>query len=128
MENKENVKSAYLTLFILGIIEAVLTRFAGNLVAIAVFITALVIRSRLAKSDPPVTTPTGIKFMITGRAVHFSTIIVMIIGVMFLFSSREYHLIFSMQKFVNFLMNAAFVLIVIGCIIVYKEYKAIKEV
>ena len=128
MENKENVKSAYLTLFILGIIEAVLTRFAGNLVAIAVFITALVIRSRLAKSDPPVTTPTGIKFMITGSAVHFSTIIVMIIGVMFLFSSREYHLIFSMQKFVNFLMNAAFVLIVIGCIIVYKEYKAIKEV
>ena len=76
MENKENVKSAYLTLFILGIIEAVLTRFAGNLVAIAVFITALVIRSRLAKSDPPVTTPTGIKFMITGSAVHFSTIIV----------------------------------------------------
>ena len=128
MENKENVKSAYLTLLILGIIEAVLTRFAGNLVAIAVFITALVIRSRLAKSDPPVTTPTGIKFMITGSAVHFSTIIVMIIGVMFLFSSREYHLIFSMQKFVNFLMNAAFVLIVIGCIIVYKEYKAIKEV
>ncbi len=128
MENKENVKSAYLTLFILGIIEAVLTRFAGNLVAIAVFITALVIRSRLAKSDPPVTTPTGIKFMITGSAVHFSTIIVMIIGIMFLFSSREYHLIFSMQKFVNFLMNAAFVLIVIGCIIVYKEYKAIKEV
>ena len=128
MENKENVKSAYLTLFILGIIEAVLTRFAGNLVAIAVFITALVIRSRLAKSDTPVTTTTGIKFMITESAVHYSTIIVMIIGVMFLFSSREYHLIFSMQKFVNFLMNAAFVLIVIGCIIVYKEYKAIKEV
>ena len=39
MENKENVKSAYLTLLILGIIEAVLTRFAGNLIAIAVFIT-----------------------------------------------------------------------------------------
>ena len=37
MENKENVKSAYLTLLILGIIEAVLTRFAGNLIAIAVF-------------------------------------------------------------------------------------------
>ena len=128
MENKYDVKSTYLLLFILGIVEAVLTRFAGNLVAVAVFITALVIRSKLAKGDPPLPTPTGIKFMLTGSAVHFSTIIVMIIGIMFLFSSREYHLIFSMQKFVNFLMNAAFVLIVIGCIIVYKEYKAIKEV
>ena len=128
MENKYDVKSTYLLLFILGIVEAVLTRFAGNLVAVAVFITALVIRSKLAKGDPPLPTPTGIKFMLTGSAVHFSTIIVTIFGIMFFFSSREYHLLFSMQKFVNFLMNAAFVLIVIGCIIVYKEYKAIKEV
>ena len=128
MENKYDVKSTYLLLFILGIVEAVLARFAGNLVAVAVFITALVIRSKLAKGDPPLPTPTGIKFMLTESAVHFSTIIVTIFGIMFFFSSREYHLLFSMQKFVNFLMNAAFVLIVIGCIIVYKEYKAIKEV
>ena len=59
MENKYDVKSTYLLLFILGIVEAVLTRFAGNLVAVAVFITALVIRSKLAKGDPPLPTPTG---------------------------------------------------------------------
>ena len=126
MENKYDVKSTYLLLFILGIVEAVLTRFAGNLIAIAVFITALVIRSRLAKNDPPVPVPAGIKFMLAGSAVHFSTIIITLIGVMFFLSSREYQMIFSIQKLVNFLMGTAFVLIVIGCIIVYKEYKEIK--
>ena len=125
MENKENVKSAYLTLLILGIIEAVLTRFAGNLIAIAVFITALIIRSKLSKNDP-VPTPAGIKFMLAGSAVHFSTIIITLIGVMFFLSSREYQMIFSMQKLINFLMGTAFVLIVIGCIMVYKEYKDIR--
>jgi hypothetical protein len=126
VENKENVKSAYLTLLILGIIEAVLTRFAGNLIAIAVFITALIIRSKLSKNDPPVPTPAGIKFMLAGSAVHFSTIIITLIGVMFFLSSREYQMIFSMQKLINFLMGTAFVLIVIGCIMVYKEYKDIR--
>lgn len=64
--------------------------------------------------------------MLTGSAVHFSTIIITLIGVMFFLSSREYQMIFSMQKLINFLMGAAFVLIVIGCIMVYKEYKDIK--
>ena len=127
MENKNNIKSTYLLLFILGIVEAVLTRFAGNLVAVAVFITAMTIRSRLAKSDPPVSTPTGIKFMIAGSLVHFSTIIVTLIGINLVFSSGSYHMMFSIQKFINFLMTAAFIIIVIGCVIVYKEYKAIEE-
>ena len=127
MENKNNIKSTYLLLFILGIVEAVLTRFAGNLVAVAVFITAMTIRSRLAKSDPPVPAPTGIKFMIAGSLVHFSTIIVTLIGINLVFSSGAYHMMFSIQKFINFLMTAAFIIIVIGCVIVYKEYKAIEE-
>ena len=71
MENKYDVKSTYLLLFILGIVEAVLTRFAGNLVAVAVFITAMTIRSRLAKSDPPVPAPTGIKFYDCWKSCSF---------------------------------------------------------
>ena len=126
MENKENIKSAYLLLFILGIIEVILTRFAGNLVAVGVFITAMVIRSRLAKGNSPVPAPTGIKFMIAGSVIHFSTIIVIVISTIFFLSGTSYSLIFSIQKFINFLMGTAFILIIIGCFIVYKEYKAIK--
>ena len=65
--------------------------------------------------------------MIAGSLVHFSTIIVTLIGINLVFSSGSYHMMFSIQKFINFLMTAAFIIIVIGCVIVYKEYKAIDE-
>ncbi|MCP1224403.1 hypothetical protein [Sebaldella sp. S0638] len=53
MENKESIKSTYLVLFILGIVEAVLAFFLGSIIGIAVFIFALILRSKLAKENLP---------------------------------------------------------------------------
>ena len=64
MENKENIKSTYLVLFIMGIIETVLAFFLGSLIGIAVFIIALILRSKLEKENLPATS--GIKLILIG--------------------------------------------------------------
>ena len=64
--------------------------------------------------------------LVTNIFLYGFIAVITLIGVMFFLSSREYQMIFSMQKLINFLMGTAFVLIVIGCIMVYKEYKDIR--
>ena len=128
MENKESIKSTYLVLFIVGIIETVLALFLGGLIGIAVFIIALILRSKLTKENLP-TTP-GIKLMLIGSGIQIGTLI---LGLMNFIIALITYLTYSGTFFINFisiiswLLNlGAFVVLIIGCILVYKEYDAIK--
>ena len=128
MENKESIKSTYLVLFIVGIIETVLALFLGGLIGIAVFIIALILRSKLTKENLP-TTP-GIKLMLIGSGIQIGTLI---LGLMNFIIALITYLTYSGTFFINFisiiswLFNfGAFVVLIIGCILVYKEYDAIK--
>ncbi|MCP1224402.1 hypothetical protein [Sebaldella sp. S0638] len=121
-----SIKSMYLTLFILVIIEIVLTLLLGNLVAIAVLIIAFMLRTKLMEAGKPASK--GIKLTIIGSGIHAATLI---LGIFSLFS-----FIFYIIPFFNlfysiialFLNIAVFVILIIACIMIYNEYDAIKEV
>ena len=65
--NDRSIKSMYLTLFILGIIEIIPIPFFMNLVGIAVLVIALILRSKLRALEKPVTK--GINLMILGSGL-----------------------------------------------------------
>ena len=124
--NNSSIKSTYLVLFILGIIEVVLTLFLGSLVAIAVFIVALILRSKLMEAGQ--TTTQGIKLMLIGSGIHMGTLI---IGIFNWISSLLYvgGFFYVFSFIINiFLFLAIFIILIIGCIFIYKEYDAIKSV
>ena len=128
MENKENIKSTYLVLFVVGIVETVLSFFGGGFIGIAVLIIALILRSKLAAEKLPVTP--GIKLMLIGSGIQIGNLI---LGLMTLIIAFFAFFSYSLTFFVTFiniisgLINfGAFVVLIIGCILVYKEYDAIK--
>ena len=128
MENKENIKSTYLVLFVVGIVETILSFFGGGFIGIAVLIIALILRSKLAAEKLPVTP--GIKLMLIGSGIQIGNLI---LGLMTLIIAFFAFFSYSLTFFVTFiniisgLINfGAFVVLIIGCILVYKEYDAIK--
>ena len=128
MENKENIKSTYLVLFVVGIVETVLSFFGGGFIGIAVLIIALILRSKLAAEKLPVTP--GIKLMLIGSGIQIGNLI---LGLMTLIIAFFAFFSYSLTFFITFiniisgLINfGAFVVLIIGCILVYKEYDAIK--
>ena len=50
MENKESIRSTYLVLFVVGIVETVLSFFGGGFIGIAVFIIALILNFVFGKT------------------------------------------------------------------------------
>ena len=128
MENKESIKSTYLVLFILGIIEAVLAFFLGSIIGIAVFIFALILRSKLAKENLPATP--GIKLKLIGSGIQIGTLALgFITAIVALISYLTYSsgiLLNFFNVFISLFNLGAFVVLIIACVFVYKEYDAIK--
>jgi hypothetical protein len=127
MENyNSSIKSTYLALFILGIIEVIFTIFLGFLVGIAVFIVALILRSKLAEIGEATTR--GIKLMILGSSLHILTFIIWMFGkIAFLLYLTHVFSFFALIINV-FIFIAIFIILIIGCILIYQEYDAIKVV
>ena len=128
MEKSNNLKSTYYTLFLLTLIETVLYIFMGNFVAVATFVIALILRSNLPKGTR---TPLGIKLIITCSVLHFlftffSLFIVAIVDIADTSYSLEI-LIFSLTLCIVFIIYliATFVLLIISCVQLHAEYKAI---
>ena len=119
--NDSSIKSMYLTLFILGIIETIPIPFFMNLVGIAVLVIALILRSKLKALGKPVTN--GINLMILASVLH---IVIFICGVfmgMSFISSFFYIYTVMISLFVYI---AVFIILIIACVMIYKEYDAIK--
>ena len=130
MENNNDLKSLYLTLFILGIIEAFFTVFFGYLVAIAVFVIALIIKSKLPKDQP---VPTGIKLMIIASSIHiFVSFFNILFGIVIEFLFADIYMgeiLFGIISFFSLpIMLAIFILLIIGCIKVHGEYKNLENI
>ncbi len=119
MNNHDSsIKSMYLTVFILGLVELLLT-FVG----IATFIIALILQSKLTEAGKPASP--GIKLMLIGSGMH--------IGMLVLSLSSMFSGLFFMAAFFSFfsviltvlLYIASFVILIIGAVLIYKEYDAI---
>ena len=123
MNNHDSsIKSMYLTIFILGLVELLLT-FVG----IATFIIALILQSKLAEAGKP--TSPGIKLMLIGSGIHIATLILGLINLSIAFIALFTYSVTFFVKFINIFIGlfnfGAFVVLIIGCIFVYKEYDAI---
>ena len=127
MENKESIRSTYLVLFVVGIVETVLSFFGGGFIGIAVFIIALILRSKLAKENLPATP--GIKLMLIGSVIQIATLILGLINLSIAFIALFTYSVTFFFYFINIFIGlfnfGAFVVLIIGCIFVYKEYDAI---
>ena len=122
--NDSSIKSMYLTLFILGIIETVFTLLLGNFVGIAVLVIALILRSKLQTLGRPV--PKGINLMILGSGIHIAIYIWnFFMAIVSAITAVPFFNIFSFIISI-FAYIAVFVILIIACIMIYKEYDAIK--
>ncbi len=124
MENKESIRSSYLLLFILGIIETVLAFFGGPLVGIAVLIIALSLRSKLINAGEPVTK--GVKLILITSGIHIGCLLLRIfnISIGFLGIIEIFTLYTSILYM--FIIFGVFITLIIACIFIYQEYSAIK--
>ena len=117
----------YLTLFILGIIEAVLAFFGGSFIGIAVFVVALILHSKLTKQDKTMTS--GIRLMLIGSGVHIASFIIGIVSFIILLINISIYGDAIPSPLLTILAFpfklGAFVVIIIGCIFIYKEYSAV---
>lgn len=119
MDNYDSsIKSMYLTIFILGLVELLLP-FVG----IATFITALILRSKLADTGRP--NSRGINLMLIGSGMHIGIVMISLASI---FSPLFYLITFI--RFFSFVINillyiTSFVIIIIGSIMIYKEYDVI---
>ena len=119
MENKESIRSSYLLLFILGIIETVLAFFGGPLVGIAVLIIALSLRSKLINAGEPVTK--GVKLILITSGIHIGCLLLWI----FNFNIIEIFTLYTSILYM-FIIFGVFITLIIACIFIYQEYSAIK--
>ena len=128
MENKESIKSTYLVLFILGIIETVLSFFGGGVIGIAVLVFALILRSKLAKENLPATP--GVKLMLIGSGIQIASLLfgllIFIIALISIASNSSDIGVLFLNFIYYIFIFISFVILIIGCIFVYKEYDAIK--
>ena len=124
MENKESIRSSYLLLFILGIIETILAFFGGPLVGIAVLIIALSLRSKLINAGEPVTK--GVKLILITSGIHIGCLLLRIfnISIGFLGIIEIFTLYTSILYM--FIIFGVFITLIIACIFIYQEYSAIK--
>ncbi len=117
--NDSSIKSMYLTIFILGLVELLIT-FVG----IATFIIVLILRSKLADAGKP--NSQAINLMLIGSGIHIG---IFVISLSSIFLSLFYLAPISnfFAAIINILLYiASFVIIIIGVIMTYKEYDAIK--
>ena len=128
MENKESIKSTYLVLFILRIIETVLSFFGGGVIGIAVLVFALILRSKLAKENLPATP--GVKLMLIGSGIQIASLLfgllIFIIALISIASNSSDIGVLFLNFIYYIFIFISFVILIIGCIFVYKEYDAIK--
>ncbi len=119
MNNHDSsIKSMYLTIFILGLVELLLT-FVG----IATFIIALILQSKLAEAGKP--TSPGIKLMLIGSGIHICILVLSLFSMFSgLFYMAAFFRFFSLIITI-FLYIASFVILIIGAVITYKEYDSI---
>ena len=126
--NNSSIKAWYLILFILGIIEAASAFFGGSFFGIVVFVVALILYSKLAKEDKAMTS--GIRLMLIGSGVHIVSFILGILSFIILFINIMTYGDAIPSPLLNILAFpfklGAFVVIIIGCIFIYKEYSTIK--
>ena len=124
MENKESIRSSYLLLFILGIIETVLAFFGGPLVGIAVLIIALSLRSKLINAGEPVTK--GVKLILITSGIHIGCLLLWIFNfTMGFLGIIEIFTLFTTLLYM-LIVFGVFITLIIACIFIYQEYSAIK--
>ena len=132
MEN--NVKSLYLTLFILSIIETVflilpILCLLAIFFDIAIFIIIMILKTRFPKDT---LMPSGLKFLLISCIIHFisvilsgiSTVLGFIIayGAGYAFSNL---VLLPLNIVYILVLIASLVMMIISCIKVYKEYTAV---
>ena len=124
MENKESIRSSYLLLFILGIIETVLAFFGGPLVGIAVLIIALSLRSKLINAGEPVTK--GVKLILITSGIHIGCLLLWIFNfTMGFLGIIEIFTLFTTLLYM-LIVFGVFITLIIACIFIYQEYSDIK--
>ena len=123
MKNNNSIKSLYLTLFVLTLINAVfsalfITFSFGSFIDIAIFIIIpAILRPKLPKGNPM---PFGLKLLLISCSIHLAAIILLIIS-------------YEVGRHSNTPLNiiglllavASIVLLIISSVKVYKEYAAI---
>ena len=132
MENN-NVKSLYLTLFILSIIETVflilpILCLLAIFFDIAIFIIITILKTRFPKG----TLPSGLKFLLISCIIHFISAVLSGISTVLGFIIA-YEAGYAFSNLVLLPLNivyilgliASLVLMIISCIKIYKEYTAI---
>ena len=132
MENN-NVKSLYLTLFILSIIETVflilpILCLLAIFFDIAIFIIIMILKTRFPKG----TLPSGLKFLLISCIIHFISAVLSGISTVLGFIIA-YEAGYAFSNLVLLPLNivyilgliASLVLMIISCIKIYKEYTAI---
>lgn len=128
MENDNSLKSMYFTLFILTLVETVLLIIMGNFVAVATFVIALILRSKLPKGSR---IPLGIKLVLISSVLHFLFTFFSLF-IMILVDLSDYSdgiLIFSVICYIIFILYliAVFIMLIVSCVQIYSEYKAIDK-
>ena len=132
MENN-NVKSLYLTLFILSIIETVflilpILCLLAIFFDIAIFIIIMILKTRFPKG----TLPSGLKFLLISCIIHFISAVLSGISTVLGFIIA-YEAGYAFSNLVLLPLNIVYILVliaslvmmIISCIKIYKEYTAI---
>ena len=134
MENTNNIKSTYLTLFILSVIESVFIALPILVLLavffdIAIFIIIMIFRAKLAEGE---SMSPGMKFLMLSCIIHFISVIfsaiTTVLGIIIAFDSGSSYSNLIMLPFniiYLLILFASFVMMIISCVKIYKEYKAL---
>lgn len=134
MENTNNIKSTYLTLFILSVIESVFMALPILVLLavffdIAIFIIIMIFRAKLAEGE---SMSPGMKFLMLSCIIHFISVIfsaiTTVLGIIIAFDSGSSYSNLIMLPFniiYLLILFASFVMMIISCVKIYKEYKAL---
>ena len=110
MKPNSDIKSLYLTLFVLLIIEICLFFFLGFLIAIATFVISLILYKKFPKNCG---IPKGLALALITSGFH---LVIPFIGNFLIFISPP-------MLFLIFSCNVAiFIYLIVACVKVYKEY------
>ena len=134
MENTNNIKSTYLTLFILSVIESVFIALPILVLLavffdIAIFIIIMIFRAKLAEGE---SMSPGMKFLMLSCIIHFISVIfsaiTTVLGIIIAFDSGSSYSNLIMLPFniiYLLILIASFVMMIISCVKIYKEYKVL---
>ena len=134
MENN-NIKSLYLTLFILSVVNTVfslllITFSLGIFIDIAVLIIILIIlRPKLSREK---SFPGGLKLLLITSIIHFfASVLTNITSIIRNIMKYELgihntaHILFPLNVIILLLVIVSFVMLIISSIFIYKEYSTI---